>query len=328
MRIAVCHKPHQISVETRPIPDLDGDKILVRVALCGICGSDLALWDGSERKYPYTPGHEFSGRVERVGSKVRDISPGQRVVIDPNLGCGECPYCRRGLPNLCDFLKSRPIKSNGGFSEFVSLDHRMAHPLPPSLTDEQATFVEPLSCAIRIVEVAEAMKSDTVVIFGGGILGILVGTVLASRGNHFLYIEPRPQRRRQLKTLFNTECLIPEQLVDSKAYGQFDVAIDCSGNPKALAQAISILSKAGTLVLAGLVKSGKIESSVDQITRKELKLKGAWLNPNTFTDAITLTVKSRSLLRRLDTKTFPLSEIEQAFECAAQKRFNKVFVRP
>jgi threonine dehydrogenase-like Zn-dependent dehydrogenase len=159
-------------------------------------------------------------------------------------------------------------------------------------------------------------------------LGILVGAVLASRGNHFLYIEPIAERRRQLETLFDTDCLIPEKLAHARQQGQFGVAIDCSGNPEALAQAISGLSKAGVLVLAGLVTSGKIESAFDQITQKELTLKGAWLNPDTFTRAIALTVKSRFMLDRLTKRTFPLSEIEQAFECAAQKRFNKVFVKP
>jgi threonine dehydrogenase-like Zn-dependent dehydrogenase len=204
----------------------------------------------------------------------------------------------------------------------------MTYPIPPSLTDEHATFVEPLSCAIRIVEISEAKKSDKILVFGGGALGILVGTVLATKGNSFRYVEPIPERRRQLNALFNTECLSPKKLVDSNQFERVDVAIDCSGNPKALAQAIIILNKAGVLVLAGLVRSGMIESAVDQITKKELTLKGAWLNPNTFTEAIDLTMNSRSLLDRLVTKTFPLLEIERAFECASQKRFNKVFVRP
>ena len=334
MCVAVCPEPHRIEVETRPVPPIDTDKILLKVSLCGICGSDLAVWSGLDRKYPYSPGHEFSGTVERMGANVKNLSAGQRVVVNPNLGCGGCAYCLRGMTNLCDHLKTRTIKSNGGFSNYVALDYRMVCPVPSSMSDETASFVEPLSCALHMVELARIGSTDTVAVFGGGILGMLVGVAIESqvsrerRAGRVLFVEPLPHRRRQLAGLFDAVCLDPRELPGSEWSNRIDVAIDCSGSLEAFSLAISALRKAGSLILGGLVPGAKEEVPLDLVTKKELSIKGSWLNPGTFEEALRLAKRRQSLLERLDTKTFPLSEVQQAFECAATKRFNKVFVRP
>jgi threonine dehydrogenase-like Zn-dependent dehydrogenase len=328
MRIAVCHGPQNITVETQPIPGIDEEKVLVKVALCGICGSDLALWSGWERKYPYTPGHEISGVVEASGMRVTGIMAGQRVVINPNLGCGSCRYCKRGKPNLCDVLKSRPIKSNGGFSEFVALDYRMVHPLPEEITDEQATFIEPLSCALHSVRVADIRAGQSLAIFGGGILGILTGIVLSSMGHPFLFVEPLQDRRRRLEDLFPAPSLSPQQLDDHLGGRAFSTAIDCSGSSIAVSQAIELIEKGGTLVLAGIGPADTAGLPLAQVTKKELTLKGTWLNPDTFTEAITLIEQSSPLLARIDSITFSLADIERAFRCAAERKHGRVLVRP
>ena len=93
MKIAVCTRTNHIELEQRPVPQIDEEKVLVRVKLCGICGSDIAAWRGSgHKKYPYTPGHEFCGIVEKTGERVDGLAVGQQVIIDPNLGCGKCEF--------------------------------------------------------------------------------------------------------------------------------------------------------------------------------------------------------------------------------------------
>ena len=95
MKIAMIPRPGCLEVQTRPIPVPTEGQVLVRVAMCGVCGSDVAVWNGhNPKKFPYSPGHEFCGRVERLGPKVTQFQLGQSVVINPNLGCGECRYCR------------------------------------------------------------------------------------------------------------------------------------------------------------------------------------------------------------------------------------------
>ena len=329
MRIAVCEHPNHIEVQYRPVPSVGGLKVLVKVKACGVCGSDLAVWRGSgHKKYPYSPGHEFCGTIAEKGDRVKNLQIGQRVVINPNLGCGECRYCRSGKTNLCDYLKTRPIKSNGGFSEYVALDSRMANPLPEALSDMLAIYVEPLSCSLHSVRSLQPKAGENVAVFGLGTMGILTGIALQSSGARSIFVETSESRREMSKDILAASSLSPQQLADSPLAGRLDAAIDCSGNPEAVALAIRLLRKAGRLVISGLaVNADQTAMPLLDITTKELEIKGACLNPNTFEDAVQLAVEHRSVLHALKTECFALDNIGKAFERASCPDIHKVIVR-
>lgn len=330
MKVAVCTTANHIEVQEWPLPEIDGHKVLVKVIVCGVCGSDLAAWQGSgHKKYPYSPGHEFCGIIEKKGEDVADLFVGQRVVVNPNLGCGECRFCRMGKPNLCDVLKTRPIKSNGGFSEYVALDQRMVRPLPELLEDDLATFVEPLSCALYTTQRAKVKPGEQVVIFGAGLMGLLAGITLKCSQAKIVFVEPAEERRQSVASLLGMPAFSPSELARSDLVGKIDVAIDHSGSARAIFQAIKVLRKAGRMILAGLVmnpKSADIE--LIAVTTKELEISGVWLNPDTFDQAIRLAVEQKSILQALKTEVFKLDEIKLAFERALSQEVNKVFVKP
>ena len=339
MRIAIFTRPNEIEIQRRPVPALASDHVLVKVIVCGICASDLLAWKGGEHnvhnRYPYSPGHEFCGIVEKLGSDVTTAKIGQRVVINPNLGCGECDFCQNGKPNLCDFLKSRPIKSNGGFSEYVALDYRMVYTLPDSLPDALAVFVEPLSCAVHAAEKARVKEGERVAIFGAGILGILTGLALRSADCDCVFIEPSEERRRIAADLLNVPCLDPQQLNDANSAVRFDAAIDCSGKAQAISQAIRALAKAGRLVVLGLVTDAlDYGLPLLDVTMKEVELTGAWLNPNSFEEALRRSRQNTAILEALKTEEFSLADIKAAFQRAlfistsTKKDVHKVLVRP
>ena len=330
MRVAVCTRPDHIELQEWPLPQTEAEQVLVRVKVCGVCGSDVAAWQGSGHKqYPYSPGHEFCGTIEQMGSEVMGLSLGERVVIDPNLGCGQCPFCEMGKPNLCDYLKSRPIKSNGGLGDYVALDYRMVHALPAQLDDDLAPFIEPLSCALHVAGCARVEPGEQVMVFGAGVMGRLVGLALRPSGARLVYVEPAQRRRAEIADLLGVEALAPAEVEPSGLVGRVDVAIDCSGSAHAVAQAIGALRKAGRLVLAGLVMQPEGAGiSLMDITTRELEVTGVWLNPDTFETAIDLALESRDLLANLRTQTFGLEEIEHAFELAASPDAPKVLVRP
>jgi len=330
MKIAIILRPGCLEVQTRPIPVPMEGQVLVRVAMCGVCGSDVAVWSGHNPKnFPYSPGHEFCGRVERLGPKVTQFQLGQPVVINPNLGCGECRYCRDGKPNLCDFLKSRSIKSNGGFAEYVALDSQMIYVIPAGLSDVLATFVEQFSCALHVARAAEAVRPKRVAVFGAGMLGILTTLILKDPKREVILIEPNDTRRDQARALLGVRALTPEQLTSSEWLNTIDAAIDCSGRIEAVSQGIRALGKGGRLVLAGLVGNPKDAAlPLVEITVKELELKGVWLNPHTFEDAIQLALKHRETLEALQTEVFPLDDVAAAFARAAKPNVNKVLVKP
>ena len=281
MKVAVCTKENHIELQNWPVPDIDPEKVLVKVKICGVCGSDLAAWQGSgHKKYPYVPGHEFCGTIADMGENVRGLEVGQRVVLDPNLGCGFCKFCRDGRPNICDYLKTRLIKSNGGFAEYVALDYRMVYLLPDNLPDLLAPLIEPLSCAIHISRKAKIKKEQKVAIFGAGVMGFLTGVLVKSSGAEIIFVEPARKRRQRIESLLNLQVMSPEMLAKSAFVDNLDIAIDCSGSAHAVAQAIKILQKGGRLVLSGLVMNPKsADISFLEITTKELEILGVWLNP-------------------------------------------------
>lgn len=330
MKTAVCTKVNHIEIQEWPVPRIDRDKVLVKVSVCGICGSDLAAWQGSgHKKYPYVPGHEFCGVIEKTGAEVVGFATGERIVIDPNLGCGECSFCRMGKPNICDFLKTRPIKSNGGLAQYVALDYRMLHHLPDEIDDDLAPFIEPLSCAIHAARTAAAQPGEKVIIFGGGLMGTLTAIALRPSQAEVVLVEPAAGRRESVGRLLGIKAYSPSEMQDTDLPGTIDMAIECSGNAHALSQAIKLLRKAGRIVLAGLIMDPKAaDISLIDVTTRELEIRGVWLNPNAFDEAIRQTIRHKDILRHLTTKVFRLDDIVAAFQGALEQDVNKVFVKP
>ena len=326
MRCALCTGPGQLAIETRPTPSAPPGHVLVKVAMCGVCASDLAVWRGrAHQAYPYSPGHEFCGVVERVGDGVGAPAPGQRVVVNPNLGCGDCRYCAAGKPNLCDFLKSRAIKSNGGFSDYVALDRRMTFPLPDTLSDDVAPFVEPLSCAMHAARQASVQPGENVAVFGAGTMGFLTALLLRDSGARLCVVEPAAARRMAVGALLGLPAMTPEDL----PAGDLDVAIDFSGAAAAIEQAVRSLAKAGRLVMAGLVHDTDVSRlPLLDVTAKELSISGAWLNPAPFEDAIQAAVSHRDILAQFNTEVFALDDVVEAFVRAASPDVHRVLVRP
>ena len=327
MKIAIIEKQNYINVKHTPVPKIDAEKVLVEVSFCGICGSDIAAYKGSgHKKYPYSSGHEFCGVIKEKGESVLDLEINQRVVINPNLGCGECEFCKINKPNLCINLKSREIKSNGGFAEYVSLDYRMCHKLPDEISDEVAPFIEPLSCGMYAVEALFAKPGENIAVFGAGIMGLLTTLVLKSKGANILIIEPSNSRRESIKNLLGiSSVMTPSEFSNSKI--ELDGAIDCSGNAKAIAQSIKKLKKKGRLVLAGLVLN--IDNSgislVDVIT-KELDIRGVWLNPFMFKKAIKFTLENINIISSLEIEKFQLDNIDEALKKATDPNIHKILI--
>lgn len=328
-RVTVFERPGHVGLETRPMPGVAASQVLINVAVCGICGSDIAAWRGEKsRRYPYTPGHEFCGTVEAIGVEVDGFAAGRMVVVDPNLGCGACRFCDAGRPNLCAELKTRPVKSNGGLSDYVALDHRMAHPLPAGVPVELAPFIEPLSCACHGVRRLGPERGGNVAVFGAGTVGLLTALVLQDAGATVVTIEPSPLRRIAAGRIVDGCILAPGELDDSGHCGRLDGVIDCSGNSAAVRQAVHALREGGRLVLAGIVGGDAgADVPLELITRKELDVVGTWLNPGTFGEAVAFAARAVGVLGRLTTETFALRDIAAAFERATSPEVHKVMVK-
>jgi 2-desacetyl-2-hydroxyethyl bacteriochlorophyllide A dehydrogenase len=175
VRAAVIRESHDVDVMTVEDPAPGPRDVVVEVAACGICGTDLHILDGEfAPSLPIIPGHEFAGTVVALGSGVREMAPGQRVAVDPSLYCNECHYCRIGRGNLCERWNAIGVSVPGGAAQFAVAPVGNCVRLPDHIRLEDAALIEPLSCAIRGYDVLASQLGSHVLIYGSGTMGLMM----------------------------------------------------------------------------------------------------------------------------------------------------------
>lgn len=185
MKSAVLTELQKLEVQDREIPSIGENEILVKIKYCGICGSDVEFFEeghiGTRMvTYPLVLGHEASGEIVSVGGNVKNLSVGQKVVIEPGIPCGHCEYCRAGKYNICKEMKFLSCPPNDGlFSEYVAVPAFCAFPLPNGVEELTAALMEPLAVGMHAVSVSGLKAPKTVVILGSGCIGIC--TLLCAR---------------------------------------------------------------------------------------------------------------------------------------------------
>jgi 2-desacetyl-2-hydroxyethyl bacteriochlorophyllide A dehydrogenase len=255
MTAAVYTGDGRVSVQQVPVPEPRPGELLVRVAACGICGSDLHLVFDRYAKPGAILGHEWSGTV--VGNGERP--DGERVVWNPTPGCGSCRACRRGRPSVCLGLRHSPsdmLDMRGAFAEYITVSSANALHIPESLSTRVAALAEPTAIAIHAVQLADTRVGDRVLVTGGGPVGLLIVAVLRSQGVTDITVsEPVAARRRLALAVGASACVEPDELVDpalgSTVSAPYAVAFECSGRASAAERAIGQLDFAGTLVFVG-----------------------------------------------------------------------------
>src|SRR5450432_1019035 len=181
MNALMLSEYRHLSIEDLPVPACGPTDVLVQVAACGICGSDVHGYDGSSgrRIPPIVMGHEAAGTIESVGSAVTNFHKGDRVTFDSTIYCGECEYCQKGLMNLCGNrevlgVSTTEFRRAGAFADYVVVPERVLYALPASVSFAEAAMVEPLSVAVHAVAVSEIAKGSTALVVGAGMIGLLV----------------------------------------------------------------------------------------------------------------------------------------------------------
>ena len=196
MQAVVFPAPATIVVEQVPDPPCGPDEVVVQVAACGICGTDLHIYRNEYMShFPLIAGHEFAGVIVEVGKEVADFQRGDRVTVDPNLYCGHCYFCRNEQANHCLNWQGVGVTRSGGFAEYVAAPARACYRLPEGLTDTQGALVEPLSCVIHALNRLRVWPGDEVLIFGAGPMGLLLVQALRHSGaSQVVTVEKQPDR--------------------------------------------------------------------------------------------------------------------------------------
>lgn len=336
MRAAVFQGPGRLVVESRPVPRLTApDDVLLRVERAGICGTDLHIL-AVPPGHPATPGcvlgHEYLARVVEVGPSVSDLRAGDRVVVDPNLTCGLCGYCRLGLANVCDRMTTLGIFRDGGLAEFSLAPARALHRIRDDVPAERAVFAEPLACILHAVERAGLVPGDRAAVLGAGPIGLLFVLLLRDAGASEVVVVEPAAARRQLAAELGARALDPAAddpaAVVREVSGGLgaDLVVDAVGS--LLPEAVGLARRGGRVVLFGVNQQAERTVAQYAITRHELTVLGSFIQRGAFPRVVRLLETGRLPVERLVSHRVGLEEVGRGLEALRAGEAVKVLVAP
>ncbi|MEY2847684.1 MAG: hypothetical protein RI885_349 [Actinomycetota bacterium] len=332
MNASLLMSTHSVALASIPVPSLNPDEVLVRVAAVGVCGSDVHYYEhGRIGPYvvdsPLILGHELSGRIEAVGAEVDPERIGERVAIEPQRPCRICAQCKAGRYNLCpsmEFFATPPI--DGAFAEFIVIQGDFAHAIPTIVSDEAAALMEPLSVGIWACQRAEVGPGSTVLIAGAGPIGVIVAQTARAFGAGTIIVSDVDASRRDFVMEHGaTRVLDPRE--ESVEGLEVDAFIDASGVGAAVRSGILAVRPAGRVILVGL-GNDDLELPVSFLQNREIWLSGVFRYANTWPIAIDLVASGKVDLDVLVTGRFTLAEAEQALTAGRQPGQLKAIVYP
>ncbi len=289
MKAVVIPAVGEIEIARLDDPSPGAREVVVQVAGCGICGTDLHILQGEfAPTLPITPGHEFAGEVVAVGRDVDEVAVGDHVAVDPTLYCGECYQCRLGRFNLCDRWRAIGVSDAGGAAEFALAPVANCVKLPEGVRMSDAALIEPLSCAVRGYDVLRMKLADHVLIYGSGTMGLMMLQLAKKAGaGSVSMVDLNPQR---LETAVELGVTATATSADEFDRGRgWDVVIDCTGVVAAIEDGLSHVAKAGTFLQFGVTDYGaKVRIDPYRIYNEEITITGSMAVLHSFERAAEL----------------------------------------
>jgi L-iditol 2-dehydrogenase len=309
----------QIFTRQTENPSPGSEDLLVRVEACGVCGTDRHLLHGEfPCAPPVTLGHEFCGIIEAMGNSVSGFAIGDRITGDPNIHCGRCDMCQSGRINLCRSLRAIGIHRDGGFADYVIVPQAQAYALPATLNPLHGAFCEPLACCIHGVDMARIQTGSSVIVIGGGVIGMLVTQLARLAGATSVIMVTRQASKHQLaEQLGATASLDPTDgepvqsltAPDGLVPGGADVVIECAGVVDTVALAPRLARSGGTVVILGVLPQGaKVEIEPFDILFREIAILGSFINPHTHKRAAAMVASGVIKVDPLISRTVSLAE--------------------
>jgi len=345
MKGAVFHGPGDLRVTRLPRPaPLEGE-LLVRVAACAICGSDVRTFRHGARNIdrPVVLGHEVSGTIEETGSAVSGFREGQRVAVAPAIPCGDCRYCRRGAETMCGQLRSIGYQFDGGLAEFMTVPATAVRAgcvnvLPETLSFEEAAIAEPLACVINGQELLRVRGGDTVVVIGAGPIGCLHAALARVNGAAKIILVDLREERLQAAAAFGADVLINAMREDvrTRVLEETDgegasVVIVAAPSHRAQEAAVTLAARQGRIsFFGGLPKTNPMISlDANAVHYGELTIVGAYgSRPVHNRQALDLVASGQLPIRRLVELQLPLDRVMEGLLAVEQGQVMKVVVRP
>jgi threonine dehydrogenase-like Zn-dependent dehydrogenase len=341
MRAQVVKAPGKMEFEQVPIPEIGDDEVLIKVKMCGICGTDLKIYAGEYAKeyLPFISGHEFWGIVDQVGKNTKGIKVGDRVSADICMTCGTCYFCRRGEGLLCQEFTQLGIHTNGAFAEYVKAPWENCYLIPEEVDDYSAAFIEPMTAVLQAAKVMDCKISSSVVVLGCG-LGMLHAAMAKARGAAPVIITGDSKNRLELAKKMNVadyyininevDDVVAEIKRITGGVGA-DYVLEAIGQTATYEQAFKMVRRGGVVEAFGVVGQGKTASFEPyEFVLGEKKVRGSCAGiGNDWAEVINLLKYKRIDPTPMFSQVVPLEDLEDALhELKNNKELIKIFVSP
>ncbi len=324
MKALVYTGPGEFEITDAPQPDIADDEVLLKVAACGVCKTDLHIHEGQFiAQFPLTPGHEFVGEVTKVGASGHGLKEGDVVVADNTVLCGHCYWCRRNAPLYCENFYSLGCTGPGGFAEYVAVKSEKAFPWT-RLPTEQGTMVEPTACAVHGLDVIDVQLGDRILLFGAGPTGLILAQLLKHAGASKLVVAAPSTSKLELAAQLAADDTVQVDKRDPSKHTRqlqekypdgFDIVVDATGVASVTEQMPLFATFGAKLVVYGVCgEQERISISPYEIFRKELRLIGSFAQTHCFGRAVDFIESGIVSVAPLITGRFQLDQWGEAMD--------------
>ncbi|MDT8302101.1 MAG: galactitol-1-phosphate 5-dehydrogenase [Sedimentisphaerales bacterium] len=343
MKALIHTKPYCFEYSDFPDPTVCDDEVLIRVKACGICGSDVHGFTGKtgRRLPPLIMGHEAAGVVENTGKNVNGFEKGDRVCFDSTVYCNKCQPCRAGLYNRCDKrqvlgVSTPEFKRHGAFAEYVAVPSWIVFKIPDNMSFIQAAFLEPASIGTHAGNRPPISSEDTVVVIGGGTIGLFVMQAAKLRGAAKVVVVDINEFRLGLASKLGADKVINplnsdlREMVFKETQGKgADVTFEVVGYAKTFRDGISITKTGGHVIAVGNLEQ-TAEFNLQELVARELTFRGSYASSGEFSECIGLVASGKINIEPLISDVLPLKDGPSAFERLhkAEENLLKIVLEP
>ena len=339
MKAAVFYGKNNLNIEEKDIPKAKADEVVIKVMACGVCGTDIHIFDGDEGAAATPPGttlgHEFSGVVTEIGDNVKTVSVGDRVCVDPNKLCGSCYYCKSAISHFCDNIIGIGTTVDGGFAQYCAVPESQVYKIACTTTFEQAAMCEPVACCMHGIDMCDIKTDDTVVVIGCGMIGMIMLQLAKTSGAaKIIAIEPQSEKRALAEKLGADFCIDPtsqdaKDALTRHGINRVSKVIECVGRASTMEQAIDIAGKKSIVMFFGLTApNDTVSIKPFEIFKKEIEIKASYINPYTQQRAIEMIDSNRIDISTPVYKTVSLDELPAILADKDLRRRGKFIINP
>lgn len=322
------------------MPKAGAGQVVVKMEYVGICGSDVHYFhSGRCGSYVVTDdefmlGHECAGTVVEVGEGCKELKAGDRVALEPGITCGECEFCKSGRYNLCEdvkFLATPPIP--GCYEEYISFPENMCFKLPENVSTREGALIEPLAVGMHAANQAQVSLGDTVLILGGGCIGLVTLLACKARGAGKIIVadlvDARLEKAKELGAAYvinSGKTDIFEEVKRITGGAGAEKVFEAAGSAVTIAQTPHLVKRGGTITLVGMAAQEEILFNFAEIMAKEVTIKSIFRYKNVFPQAIASVSSGAIPISGIVTHEFDLEHIQEAFEAAIYNKQDLVKV--